>query len=287
MIFRALSGLALAMGVSAVAQAAPALWKVSDGNSAVYLFGSVHMLRADQEWRTPLLDKVVSKAERVYFETDISPAGQAEAASLSILHGFNTDGRLLNEMISPELMAQLREAAETHSVPMASLLAMKPWMAATTISAMPMLEAGYAANYGVETVLHSELEKDRIGMLETIEEQMTLLAGGTEAEGIEMLEASLDTLETVAADIEQLTASWASGDPEELGVLFMEQMGDFDSAMVERLIDKRNMNWAEQIAAMLERDEKALLVVGAAHLAGEMSVVKLLEEKGFTSERMQ
>lgn len=287
MIFRTLTGIALALGLSAGAQAAPALWKVSDGDSAIYLFGSVHMLRADQEWRTPLLNKVVSKAERVYFETDISPVGQAEAASLSILHGFNTDGRLLNDIISAELMAQLREAAEAHYVPMASLLAMKPWMAATTISSMPMINAGYAANFGVETVLSAELAEERIGMLETVEEQMGFLAGGTEAEGIEMLQASLDTLETVTADVEDLTRSWANGNPEELGALFMDQMGSFDSIMVERLIDNRNKNWTEQIADMLERNEGALLVVGAAHLAGEMSVVKLLEDKGFTSERIQ
>jgi uncharacterized protein YbaP (TraB family) len=287
MVFRTLTGLVLCVSMSVGAQAAPALWKVSDADSSIYLFGSVHMLRPDQEWRTPLIDKVVSKAERVYFETDISPAGQAEAASLSIMHGFNTDGRLLSAMISPELMAQLRAAAQSYSVPMASLLAMKPWMAATTISAMPLLESGYVATYGVETVLSAELAHERIGMLETVEEQMVLLSGGTEAEGIEMLQASLDTLDTVSTDIEALTTNWANGDPEALGELFMEQMGPFDSIIVERLIDDRNKNWTEQIAAMLERDEKALLVVGAAHLAGEMSVVKLLEDKGFTSERMQ
>jgi uncharacterized protein YbaP (TraB family) len=287
MVFRPLIGLALCLSMSAGAHAAPALWKVSDGDSTIYLFGSVHMLKAEQEWRTPLIDKVVSKAEQVYFETDISPTGQAEAASLSIIHGFNTDGRLLSDIISTELMAQLREAAQTYSVPMASLLAMKPWMAATTISAMPMLEAGYAASYGVETVLSNGLPADRIGMLETIDEQMALLSGGDEAEGIEMLQASLDTLDQVSTDLEALTESWADGDPEALGEAFMEQMGDFDSVIVERLIDKRNLNWTEQIAGMLERNERALLVVGAAHLAGEMSVVKLLEDKGFTSERLQ
>ncbi|MNL89084.1 TraB family protein [compost metagenome] len=64
-------------------------------------------------------------------------------------------------------------------------------------------------------------------------------------------------------------------------------MGDFDQGMVDRLIDLRNANWVDQIDAMLERNENALIVVGAAHLTGTSSVVRLLETRGYISKRVQ
>ena len=84
-----------------------------------------------------------------------------------------------------------------------------------------------------------------------------------------------------------MVQAWTIGQPEELGAIFTEQMGGYDDGMVERLIDRRNHDWVGQIEEMLADDLAALLVVGAAHLAGDASVVKLLEARGFTSRRVQ
>ncbi len=268
-------------------QAAPALWQISDEDSSIWIFGSVHLLRADTNWRSPKLDKVLSKAERVYFETDLSVEAQMAMTPLSFELGFNRDGRLLNDIIGAELTDRVREAAGRYAIPMATLLTMKPWMAATTLSTGPLLESGYEAAYGVETVLAAELDENRLGFLETPEQQLNFLAGGSLDEQIAMLEGTLDTLDVMQSDLDEMVRAWAEGQPEQLGELFMAQMGSFDQSMVERLIDLRNADWVEQIAAMLERNESALLVVGAAHLAGDASVVTLLEARGFYGDRLQ
>jgi uncharacterized protein len=269
------------------ASAAPALWKVSDEDSSVWLFGSVHLLRADTDWRGPVLDKIVSKAERVYFETDISIEAQMAVMPLTFDLGFNRDGRLLSEIIGAELTSRLREAAAEYGIPMATLLTMKPWMAATTLSTGPLLESGYDTTLGVEAVLATEVPAERVGFLETPEQQLGFLASGNEAEQIAMLVATLDTLDIMETDIDQMVQAWADGQPEHLGAIFTAQMGGYDEGMVERLIDHRNADWVEQIDAMLARNEEALLVVGAAHLAGQNSVVLLLEDQGFDIRRLQ
>jgi uncharacterized protein YbaP (TraB family) len=56
---------------------------------------------------------------------------------------------------------------------------------------------------------------------------------------------------------------------------------------MDRLITQRNENWVAQIETMLANNEEAFLVVGAGHLVGPTSVVTLLEQKGFSSERVQ
>jgi uncharacterized protein len=280
----ALSGL---MSMTTVAAAAPAIWQVSDADSSIWLFGSVHMLPADVDWRTGKLDKVISKAERVYFEADVSAAAQAEMMPLSIELGFNRDGVLLSDQIGEALTDRVREAALDYGIPMPALLTMKPWMAATTLSSGPMMQSGYEARFGVEMVLAAELSDEQKGFLETGGEQLGFLAGGTLEEQITMLEATLDTLHLAQSDIEAMVAAWLDGNPEALGQAFDQQMEGFGDVMVERIIDLRNHNWTDKIEAMLASNEAALLVVGAAHLAGETSVAKLLEERGYLSKRIQ
>lgn len=269
------------------ALAAPAMWKVSDADSAVWLFGSVHILDEDVAWRTGLLDKVMSKAERIYFETDISPEAQTKIMPLMFEMAFNRDGRLLSDIIGKKMTAQVRVAAEAMGVPMASLLTMRPWMAGMTLSMGPLSTTGYDPGLGVEATLQAELPADKLGELETLEEQMNFLAGGSEAEQIQMLQAVLDATDTANADIDALVESWAAGDPDRLGAMFAEQTAAYGDSMMGRIIDQRNENWTGQIAGMLDSNEKALLVVGAAHLAGPASVTKMLEERGFTVERVQ
>ena len=284
-------GLVFALGgllsMTTATMAAPAIWQVSDADSSIWLFGSVHMLPSDIDWRTGTLDKVISKADRVYFEADVSAAAQAEMMPLSIELGFNRDGVLLSDQIGESLTDRVREAAQDYGIPMPALLTMKPWMAATTLSSGPMMQSGYEARLGVEMVLAAELADEQKGFLETGAEQLGFLAGGTMEEQITMLEATLDTLHLAQSDIEAMVAAWMDGNPEALGQAFDSQMEGFDDAMVERIIDLRNRNWTDKIESMLESNESALLVVGAAHLAGETSVAKLLGERGYSIKRVQ
>lgn len=269
------------------AAAAPAMWKVSDADSSIWLFGSVHLLPPEVEWRSPHLDKVISKADRVYFETDVSPAAQARIMPLSFELGFMRDGRLLSDVIGTDLTDRLREAANAYGMPMPMLLTMQPWMAATTISVGVLADTGYDPLLGVEQVLSASIAPERVGFLETPEEQLGFLASGDTEEQIAMLVATLDTLDAMVVDIDTMVQAWLDGDPEALGEIFLDQMGGYDSGMVERIIDQRNHNWVEQIEAMLDRNESALLVVGAAHLVDDVSVVRLLEARGYTAERVQ
>ncbi len=64
-----------AVGASALAAApkGPALWKMSDADTTIYVFGTVHVLPPDLVWRTPTLDKALGEAAAIYFETDVNP----------------------------------------------------------------------------------------------------------------------------------------------------------------------------------------------------------------------
>ena len=64
------------------------------------------------------------------------------------------------------------------------------------------------------------------------------------------------------------------------------------SAMVsrgayDRLLTNRNAKWVPQIEAMLDAPGTKLVAVGAGHLAGPDSVIKMLRDKGYTVEVVQ
>lgn len=61
-----------AMGVIAAvaivagrAEAAPAMWLVKDGDSEIYLFGSMHVLQPGLKWRAPAYDEAWRRADTV------------------------------------------------------------------------------------------------------------------------------------------------------------------------------------------------------------------------------
>ncbi|WP_449396095.1 TraB/GumN family protein [Devosia riboflavina] len=284
---RSLAVLATTLTLVGSATAAPAIWKVSDGDSSVWLFGSIHMLPDGMEWRTEIFDNLLDEADRIYFETDLGMAAQTRILALTMERGFARDGVLLNHRIDAKLMSKVRAAAETYAVPVPTLLAMQPWMAASTISVAALTAAGYDPTKGVETTLVGEIPVERQGFLETAEQQLEAIAGGSEADQIQMLVATLAETDGLAEMVDTMVAGWLEGTPDVVADIFLADLGAYGDAFVDRLITQRNKNWVEQIVTMLETDEEALLVVGAGHLVGPDSVVTLLEQQGFSSERVQ
>src|SRR3954469_10986462 len=49
----------------------PAMWKIVNGKSTVYLLGSIHILPVNYTWRTPAIDKAIAAADVLIFETNV------------------------------------------------------------------------------------------------------------------------------------------------------------------------------------------------------------------------
>src|SRR5690242_2463520 len=70
-----LAGLFVAAPSSAKApQAAhPALWKISDADTTIYLFGTIHLLPDQYQWRTAKFDEAVKGSQQLIVETIVDP----------------------------------------------------------------------------------------------------------------------------------------------------------------------------------------------------------------------
>ncbi|KKC39571.1 hypothetical protein WH87_05180 [Devosia epidermidihirudinis] len=274
------------MSFAAPALAAPAMWEVSDGDSKIWLFGSVHVLPDGFEWRTPLFDATLAKADKVVFEADVSPAAQAEIGAKAFATGIYTDGTLLTDLLSDAQEQRVRAFMASTGIPMGSILAMKPWLAVNTISVAAMTELGMSAQ-GVEFVVQPELPPERVGYLETGDEQLAVLSTGSDAEQLAMLDVTLEQVDLLPKMLQKMLRGWSTGSPERLVKLFEVEMGGHEEAYFDRLLYARNRNWIAPLEAMLADNEQALVIVGAAHLVGPHNVLGLLEEQGYTVTRVQ
>jgi uncharacterized protein YbaP (TraB family) len=278
--------IAICLCLSGPVVASPAMWEVSDENSSIFLFGSFHVLPAGADWRTPLFDEILGDADKVVFETDIGPAAQAEIGAKAIVRGTYIDGTLLTDVIEPALEDRLRDEAGLIGLQVGTIIAMKPWLAANTISVTALAAEGYGLE-GVEMLLDREIAAERMAFLETGDEQLDVLAGAPDDEQIAMLAATLDQLSTLPKIMDKMVHHWLEGTPDQLAGLFLTEMGGFEAAFMDRLIYDRNANWVAPLEGMLADDEQALVIVGAAHLIGDGSVVDLLETAGYRVERVQ
>jgi uncharacterized protein len=280
------SVLAASLALGTPAMAAPAMWQVSDDNSSIFLFGSFHLLPAGAEWRSPLFDETLASADKVVFETDVGPAAQAEIGAKAFARGTYMDGTLLTDVVGSTVERQMRTELEDVGIQIGPLLAMRPWMAANTISVAALALEGYSLQ-GVELTLYPEVPPERMVFLETGDEQLDVLAGAPEDEQVAMLGSTLDQLGSLPKLMDKMMGNWLDGTPEQLADMFLVEMGGFEAAFMDRLIYERNQNWIPPLEAMLANDQTAMVIVGAAHLIGEGSVVDLLEKAGYRVERVQ
>jgi uncharacterized protein YbaP (TraB family) len=163
---------------------------------------------------------------------------------------------------------------------------MKPWMAAVTITALTLTEAGYLPSAGVDAYFSRRAEeagKERIA-LETAEFQVGLFADLTLEQSLAFLRYTLADLETVIPELDELSAHWRAGRMEAVEVLMAEGFDEYPE-LLEKMVTDRNWAWMPLIEGLLAGDSDAMVVVGALHLVGEEGLINLLRKRGYTVDR--
>ena len=282
-------GLVLLLGLTApVALAQPALWAVKDADTTIYLFGTVHLLPHDTDWRFPALDQALADSQVLYVEIiDDDPANMT---ALVLRHGLDTR-QPLSDLLTPFDRGRLERAARLAHVPggVAALNLMRPWLAALTLTVAPLTKAGLDPAAGADRQLRAAMEKagKPVRGLETAEQQIRLLADLPRPMQLALLRATLRDTDRARVDLQAIIGAWKDGDEQALARLENELMRREEPRLYQRLLVERNEAWAKQIGTMLQQPGTVFIAVGAAHLAGADSVQAQLAKDGITAERLR
>ena len=273
----------MAAFIAGSARGEPAMWVVKDNDSTIYLIGTAHILRPETVWNAPKITRAVEESTELWLE--IADDGTQAALALVPKYGFDANGSL-TKRLKPKQKARLAKLAARYGLPLAAVDKMKPWMAAFALTALPLQNAGYDANAGVEEVLRKQAkaEGDKIAGLETVEEQFQLLDGIPERDQLLLLDETLGDLEEGLGLFEKMTKAWSDGDTEALAKLTIDDMKKARS-VYDRLVVQRNIRWSEKIVEMLKGSGVQTIAVGAGHLVGPDSVQAQLRKRGIEAVR--
>lgn len=262
----------------------PALWTLSDEDTTVHIFGTVHLLRPETEWRNEAIDEAFASADRLVLEADTdSPEAQQQMAALVGQLAVFTDGTKLNDVIDDEDEAVVEAALQsTLGAPLGALQQLKPWMVGLQMQITQITKAGYNPESGVEQVLVAEAKTagKTLGYLETAEDQLNILAGADMEDQVEGLVFASQTVDLGADMLDSLVDEWADGDVAGLGEIISNPDAIGGEEAYDALLVQRNKNWVPQIEAMLDEPGTVFVAVGSGHLAGDDSVITMLRAEG-------
>lgn len=277
----------------------PAVWKVTDpesGNS-MHMMGTIHII-PDREPVVPdYVNEIYEAADGIAVEYDTTKITSDFVLQLQYISYFVlSDGTVIDEHLSAGVLERAREML-------------------TSIGYNPDQFVGYNAAYW-ETLLSSGMIMAIEGMRESgidVSFIMKAKQDGKEVRSIEALEDQLsvltmlsdgyydwtigELLEMEPEEFEEsfrlLYAAWAEGntdlfdeiegdEADEIPAEFAEEYEAYNRA----LLQERNIGMAERAAEYVKNGDNLFYMVGFGHFCGEGNVRELLEEKGFTVERI-
>lgn len=279
---------AAAQAAAASQSARPALWQVSDPDTTIYLFGTIHLLPANYKWQSRAIDRAIADSQTLYVETLVDQANpQALARELARL-GYGNNLLPLASRINPAKRPLLEAAIAKSGIPRPLFDRMETWTAAFTLLGVQFKSIGLQGEHGVEQVLRQAFAASGkpVGQLETNSEQLGFFDTLPQDAQRALLEGAIDTPQSMSSDFNGMLQSWASGDVAAIAATFNEGLAA-SPALRAALLSRRNANWSNWIANRMVSPGKVLVAVGAGHLAGDESVLRHLETRGYKVKRLQ
>jgi uncharacterized protein YbaP (TraB family) len=269
------------------AASSPAMWKLADADTTIYLFGTFHLLPEGQRWRTPAIEAAMASSDELVME--IGDIGDPMATAQAMMRlGMSPGLPPLAERVPQGKRDELRTMIAESGIPAAVLDRMETWAAGLSLAAVMFKRLGLSADAGVERGLTQGYKTagKPIRGLETVQEQFGFFDGlseeGQRAFLVGLLEDPAGTQKQFAA----MLKAWSSGDVDAIAETFNDDVM-LSAELRERLLARRNARWAEWVAERMEQPGTVFVAVGAGHLAGDESVQTMLRSKGLKAKRVQ
>ena len=280
----------LSLGSAAEARAPqaarPALWEVSDPDTTIYLFGTIHLLPGDMKWRTAKLDEALTSSQELVVETIVDDKNPTKLMSAMASLGLAKGLPPLVERVPAAKRPALEAAIKKSGVPVQAYNSMKTWMAAFLLLSNQFKELGLSG--GVEGVLRNDfLARNKpIGELETNFEQLSFFDRLPESAQRDLLEGAIENSAAMKSEFGGMLSAWTRGDVVGIANTFDRDLST-SPALRDSLIRQRNANWSKWIEHRMTQPGAVMIAVGAGHLAGPYSVLELLRKDGYKVRRLQ
>ncbi|MGY6559033.1 MAG: TraB/GumN family protein [Nitritalea sp.] len=255
------------------------LWKVSGNGleSPSYLFGTMHILCDQEIVEKPGFQEALAESQTLVMELNpTDPAVMQEMQQLAVNPGFKNiytdlpeeDFKLLDTYLSSKFGAGL-----------AQMGVLKPFIL-TSMLTMGFLDC--EVPFSLETYLAGIASAKEMPVidLETGAFQVGIFYNIPVDFQIQEIIRSLKD-DTGKKELYQMMEIYESGDLDRL-YAYMSQ-NEMMQAFQAVILDNRNIAWIPTLEGLF-KEGSSFVAVGAGHLPGELGVISLLKQKGYTVE---
>ena len=278
----------LAASVASAAAQSPAeqrktfLWVMASPTATVHLLGSVHVVSPDAYPLDPRIESAFQRADTVVLETAMDPASQLQAGQKLASAGMYPAGDSIDLHLDPAALTLLQERLSKSGASLDAVRSFRPWFVALVLTLGEMQRLGYRPELGIDLHFAGRARgPKRILALETIDEQVTLLAGMTESAGQSMLNEAMAKLDELGTLMQRTQLLWRAGDAKGVDELVVAPLRRDYPDVYRRLFVDRNRRMAAAIEGYLGGTGEYFVVVGAGHLVGSEGILELLRGKGY------
>jgi uncharacterized protein len=258
------------------------LWRISGKGLSrpSYLFGTMHIICADDAALSDSLKAVIAACDEVYFEINLSDMSDMMNA---IKYMQMNDSKRLSDLLQPDEYARVKDYFAKHSsmLPFGMLERFKPMLISGLIEEQGL---GCQTTDGMELRIMKELKASNkpVNGLETAAFQAGLFDSIPYEDQAKELVKDIDSADENKKVTQQLADLYTRQDLDGI-----EKLSDKDdsgmSGYMDLLLYNRNRKWARELKKLLP-GRSLLVAVGAAHLPGKEGVIELLRQEGYKVE---
>jgi uncharacterized protein YbaP (TraB family) len=261
------------------------LWKISgkDLSKPSYIFGTMHMICANDIDLSDSLKTAIKNCDKVYLELDMDDMWQMMSA---MMHMNMKGDTTLSDLLSPEDYKKVKAYFKEHNgmIPFALMEKYKPLL----VESMIMEQSSACDNMVViEKLVMDEAKKHdkEIKGLETFDYQLGIfdkIPYKLQAQQLVKMVNEADSGKTDDGnEIKILTDAYRKQEINKMDELTKEDptIGEF----TDILLYDRNANWSKKLQELMPKNS-LVVAVGAGHLPGTKGVLNLLREAGYKVE---
>ena len=259
------------------------LWEimVPGAKNPSYVFGTIHIIPAEDFFYPAGTLAAFDKVDKVFFEIDMSQMNDMSTLMGMMDKLYMKDNKTLKDLLTNEEYSKVNTFFKSKGLPLIFLERMKP-MFLTVLTygdASPSaLQEGKMKSYEFSFLELANQLHYPTGGLETMDFQISVFDKIPYEVQAKMLVESIDQSSVEDGEFRKMVDLYKTQDIQKL-VNSISEEGNGISDYEDILVNERNKNWIPIIIHEAQT-QPSFFAVGAGHLGGKNGVLNLLREKG-------
>ena len=271
-------------------------WKIEkDGVAPSWLLGTMHMPDPALEVMQAEFADEFAAADVLALElVDDYEMDSASLAARMLPLAQLPEGQTLDDTFTKTQRDALAELTQSIGIPYFAARRLKPWILAVMLAVPACVHIGKAqGQLGLDDMLNRDAVaagKRTIG-LESIDEQLAVISRLDEVIGPD------DLVDLAALDVQEIENWWFTmadlymQERPALDLFLTRHMPEFREAaeafrkVESAFLDERNLRMRDRLLPILD-DGNAFVAIGALHLQGDVGLVELLRQSGYSLTRI-